>query len=151
MNRESYQLIDPAKTGPGEDDWFPMSVVSVQGDYLVCNPFNPGGIPFLPATPANPNTNRTVYVMKPWKIQRTPWDGQTDSEGTSYSYSTNAKRTATNGSTTETQYITTDYQVGDLIWAKIVNYTWALQAGPGEGIATSWLDVNNDARAWAVR
>jgi hypothetical protein len=120
-----------------------FSIASVQNDYLVCNPMN--GDDTVNTTPG---TSR--YILKPWTLSQTPFDGKTVN-GVAYTYTSHSQRTAVSGSTTETQLITQDYFAGALIYAELIQPKVKLVGGPGDGHYTGLLDANNDARAWAVQ
>lgn len=122
---------------------FPYSIASEQGDYLVCNPLNGDGT-------VNMNVGTERYILKPWTLRTTPFEGFTVN-GVTYAYTDVNERTATDGSTTETQLITQDYYAGALIYAVLVQPKVLLQGGPGHGKYTGLLDANNDGRAWAVQ
>lgn len=137
-NRDHHDLR-PANFDP-DRPWRLFIISSVEGDYLVVNPVNGDG---------STNTKRTRYVLKPWTLRRTPFDGKTVNS-VSYTYIDNATRTAT-GSATETQLITQDYFAGAQIYARPIQPKVKLTAGAGSGKYTGLLDVNVDARAWAVQ
>ena len=60
-----------------------------------------------------------VNVALPYILQRTPFDGQVIG-GITYTYTNNFTRTATDGSTVETQKITPDYLINEEIVAVAV-------------------------------
>jgi hypothetical protein len=138
--REGLATVRPANVDP-QRVLTPYQVVSVEGDYLVCNPFNGDG---------SVNTGRKRYVLKPWTLQKTPFDGKTINSIT-YTYTSNTQRTAVNGSTSETQLITQDYFAGAKIYAVLIEGKVNLPAGAGAGKFTNKIDANLDARAWAVQ
>lgn len=119
-----------------------FQVVSVQTDYLVCNPLD--GATGVASTDV-------VNVALPYLLRRTPFDGSTR-EGISYTYTSNIQRTASDGSDTETQVIVPSYAAGDSIFAMrgVLRGTGAvLVDGNNNTTALDWIDMNFDGRAWA--
>jgi len=117
-----------------------FKVVSVQADYLVCNPYD--GI--------EAGTD-AAYVALPYLLRRSPFDG-TMRAGITYTYTSNIQRTASDGSDTETQVIVPSYEVGDLIFAvQGVTRGTAAESTDAANITKplDWLDLNTDGRAWA--
>jgi hypothetical protein len=100
-------------------------------------------------------------IMKPYKLRKTPFDGQTIAiEGTDITFAYNADnvtRTADDDTTVETQKITPSYDVrvtdgyrGDEILAIFVGITPGFTAGTGDVKDPAiWHDMNTDGRAWA--
>lgn len=131
--REGYKLTSPAKQQ--EIAARKLRVLSVGDDYLVCNPVDDQGEAI----------DVTIYVVRPYTLQRSPWDGQTDASGISYVYTGNAARTATRGTVSEDQLITPDYNTNDIIYAELTPETWFLSNGK----QTRLMDANRDGRAWA--
>jgi len=110
-------------------------LVSVAGDYLVCEPFD-GTEP----------TGPTVFVAKNYILRRNPFDGKSRN-GITYNYTSDVSRTASSLGDTEDQVVVDPYVAGDEIWA-----TYAPTGGTGvqAGDETvEWLDDNRDGRAWA--
>lgn len=140
MIREANPLARAA-LDPDRSPLRRMSIVSVQNDYLECHPFDPNG---------SANTSRTKYVMKPWTLRRVPFDGKTDAAGVSYTYSSTTERIATRSSTTEDQFITPNYNVGDEFYAILTAERHTLSGGPGDKKVTRLVDANLDGRAWAT-
>lgn len=92
--------------------------------------------------------NKTITVMKPYSLRRTPFDNQTVN-GIDYVYSTDILRVATgivdSVSVDEIQMVTPDYVVGDSIVIHKMN------APVTVGTDNHWFkDKNVDARVWAV-
>lgn len=110
-----------------------MEIQSVQGDYLVCRTLDASGT-------QGPND---VYVLKPWTLRQTPFDGQTVN-GVSYAYSDASNRTATAGDEEEDQQITQDYYTGAVIYVMDSDASVEVVAG----VFARVIDVNVDARAW---
>lgn len=114
-----------------------FKVVSVQGDYLVCNPYDS-----LAAA-----TNQTVLVAKPYLLRQTPFDGSSR-DGVTYTYTDGTQRSADDGSETETQLITPSYVSGDIIYA-IRNISGKTDTYDTLSLIIEWLDLNVDGRSWA--
>jgi len=114
---------------------FDAIIKSVTADYLTCKE--------LDADDAE--TGDTLYVMKPWLMRRSVFDGQTVNN-VSYTYSSDTERVATpSGGDPEDQLVTQDYYIG----AKIIVGTKKTESDAG-GNATQYYDVNDSGRAWAV-
>lgn len=134
QDRESYQVVSPALS-PDKATGRQLRLVSVGDDYLLCNPVGTDGEPI----------DVNIYVMKPWTMRRSPFDGQTDAAGISYTYASNTQRTATRADVTEVQLITPDYSGGDVIYAELCAELFLLS----NGHQTRLMDSNRDGRAWA--
>lgn len=113
-------------------------IKSVGADWLVCRKFS--GFD-TNATEAAEDT----FVAKPFLLRRAPFDGLTHN-GINYVYTTDVERVA---DTTETQVVTPPFVVDDIIYAQVVYNGPVLDIDAS--VATFWLDVNVDARAWAVK
>ncbi len=85
-----------------------------------------------------------ITVALPWLLRQTPFNGQTYN-GVTYTYTGLHVRTATAGQDSETQRVTPDYVLGDIIYC-------ARQVQGGSGVALSMpsLDLNVDGRCWAA-
>ena len=105
------------------------------GDYLACHPIKADG---------TVNIGVTVNVMKPWTLRRTPFDGILI-DGVTCTYSDDATRSATDGTSTETQKITPTYTPGDMI---CVEALWPPETISGSPVRL--IDSNMDGRAWAA-
>ncbi len=81
-----------------------------------------------------------IYILKPWTLRRTPFDGQTVN-GVTYVYSSNTARVA-DGS--EAQIVTQDYFTGAVIFARPINVSIEVETG----IFANMIDSNVDARLW---
>jgi len=130
-----------------------MVVKSVQPDHLICRRLKPNG----------EEGSLDVYVLKPWTLRRTPFDGLTIGEKT-YTYHSNTARTVTRGDSededaeSEYQRITPDYATIDngdgidcVIFAAMTDVLGQLD--PEDVYSdehTLLVDVNVDGRAWAV-
>ena len=111
-----------------------MVITDEAGDYLICDSWDgatQGGEQFI--------------VAKPYLLQQSTLDGQTDAQGNSYAFTGIDAVTVTNGTDTEDWEVTMDYNIGDLIYA----------AGSIRGgidcptAAADYIDLNIDGRAWA--
>lgn len=111
-------------------------VKSIENDYLVCRTYD-----------GTTEGADDINVAKPWDLRRTPFHGVAVN-GITCTYSSAIARSATNGTTTESQVITPPYFVNCEIWAFVAS-------GGGTGVTVSseqlvWQDVNVSGRAWAV-
>jgi len=117
-----------------------MAIQSVGPDHLVCRRLDPDGTP----------GTLDVFVLKPWTLRRTPFDGQTLA-GKTYVYQDDATRTVSADDAEEAQAITPDYAAGDVIFAAVTD---ALGQIDVEDVHTPdrtvLVDANVDGRAWAV-
>jgi hypothetical protein len=116
-----------------------FAVQSVEGDYLVCHAIT------LDADGEQAEGTQDIYVAKPWLL-RTSITERTTSDGViMYTYASHVERTAILDAETETQRITPDYAVGDLILAVrgIVGGT-QVQV---DGVPLQYMDIT--PRAWA--
>ena len=107
-----------------------LVVKSVGADHLVCRTLDATGT----------EGTSDVYVLKPWLLRRTPFDGLSVN-GVSYSYSTNSYRTAGGE---EEQEITQEYYADCVIYAMDID----VSVDVGGGIYCAAVDVNVDGRAW---
>lgn len=107
-----------------------MQIQSDQGDYLICRSLDAAG---------NVGTG-DIFVLKPWILRRTPFDGLTVN-GTAYVYSSNGERLADG---TETQKITQDYFAG----AEITAIPLGLVIEIATDVFAQLIDMNDSARAW---
>jgi hypothetical protein len=115
-----------------------MVVVSDEGDYLECHNLNALGV----------EGTQTIYVLKPWYLRRSPFDGETVG-GYSYVYSSNYERARTEDDSTaseELQIIDPLYFEDCVIYAAKMN----LSVEVDTDIFSSWIDVNLDARRWIL-
>lgn len=136
-------------------------IFGVKPDYLECNSYT---VSFNGSTRSVTIGSATVLVAKNYKCRRTPFDGHLIPDATvgniSYTYDlTNrpdgTRRTASGQGFTEVQVVIPQYLKsvgtfydGDLIIAieNPVGGTGVLDASGNE---ITWLDKNNDGRAWA--
>lgn len=125
---------------PGYGIVHQFKIVSIQGNYLTCNPYD--GVNAAPA-------GIVVYIAKPTQL-RSSIASRAETEGTvtytSYS-SDGQQRTATRGATTETQIVTPRYLAGDIIYA-VRGVVGKLPLN-GDSEMIEHLDINADGRAWA--
>src|SRR3990167_8939874 len=94
-----------------------FKIVSISDNYLTCNPVTP---------PTTADTSQTVYVAKPWQFRRIVLDGASvtyqNGQAISYIYASGREREADDGTDTETQVMTPDYFVGEILLA-VSGYT----------------------------
>lgn len=117
-------------------------VKSVNADTLTCHEYD-----------GTTEGNSDITVAKPWRLRRTPFDGQTivftDENGSNYSatyvYSSNVSRQVTIGSVIENQVVIPRFKIDfDIIFAD--------QPSNGTGLTdVIWCDTNRDGRAWAKK
>lgn len=110
---------------------------SVEADHLVC---------------AEVGGADGILIAKPWRLRRTPFDGQAitfddENGGTytvNYTYTTSIKRTVRIGqSFTEVQVVIPRYKPD-------FDYIFAMSAENGTGVTdVDLIDINADGRAWA--
>ncbi len=117
---------------------FQARIVVIAVDWLECNvyQFIEGGASW---------TGPSQFVVGlPWLLRQTPFDGQTYN-GVSYTYTGIHVRTATAGPDSETQRITPDYVLGDVIY--VGRY---IRGGTGISQNLESIDLNLDGRCWAA-
>lgn len=85
-----------------------------------------------------------ITAARPYLLRRTPFDGQVYN-GITYTYIDQDTRTATDGSTVETQRITPDYVLGDIIYV-----VREVLGGTAVSVSLRALDLNVDGRCWAA-
>lgn len=112
-----------------------LRVKEIKDDYLICHYYN-----------NDIEESTDIYVLKPWTLRRTPFDGQTVN-GISYAYSDNSTRVATKDTIVETQYITPDYNIDDIIYAERAN----IEVDIGGGILATLVDNGADGRSWMFK
>jgi hypothetical protein len=119
----------PSKGKAGAVAVVAFTLVSHELDYLVCTDVN----------------GNTVNVAKPYELRSTPFDGNTIN-GVTYTYASSSEREATDGTDTETQFITPNYVVGADIYASKIRSGTGVSTGGGDPI----LYIETDqGRAWA--
>lgn len=121
-------------------------VVEIFDDYLGVCGWNP-----VTQTPDLDGETITGYVAKPYYLQRDPWDGETveyqNAQSIQYAYSNGYTRTATDTGTAEveTQIVTPNWFVGDVI---------RVTRGSTNVVVSSnrlkFMDINHHARVWAA-
>lgn len=116
--------------------WY--SIVSIDKDHLVCNPWSA----------RNDNTGTSeINIAKPYHLQRTPHDGQERAYPDitlTYTYVSDNERTATDGTDTESQFITEAYYVEDKIQAIKMQTNVIVSS-----VAVNFIDINFAGRVWA--
>lgn len=111
-----------------------MSVVSNHGDYIKCKT--------LTATGTEDGDN--IYVMKPWELRRSPFDGETVG-GVAYTYSSDDERTATPSTgAPEVQTITPEYFAGAVVYAMDMEVSVEVETD----VFSALIDANLDGRKW---
>ena len=84
-------------------------VVAINDDDLQCTFY----------TPNETESGRTIYVAKPYLLQVTPFDGETidypSGQSVTYTYTNHYTRTADDGSDVETQVVTPEWFVGEIV------------------------------------
>ncbi|MDR1611882.1 MAG: hypothetical protein LBT97_03755 [Planctomycetota bacterium] len=93
-----------------------------------------------------------VYVLKPWALRCTPFDGKTIN-GMIYRYNGNMIRTVWNadGNGSEVQIITPNYEINCIIYAAMADIRGQLDPEDvSSPYRTVLVDVNVDGRAWAT-
>lgn len=146
----------PTPTLPGVSNYLRQFVVLLElDDYLVCTPHvvpNDGTllIPQVYNRSLGAGAIEIYYVVKPFLLQRTPFDGNIvsyPSMDVAYSYTGTGRRTATSqGQVDEDQLITPSYFTADIITARCgpTGYMDLL------GNYINWTDTNEGGRQWAV-
>jgi hypothetical protein len=109
-----------------------FQIESIEGDYLVCNPYD--------GTTA---VATQIKVAKPKLLRRST----TSHNGITYTYTSDSEREASDGSDTETQVIVPAYTIGDVIFA-VTNIEGDTGVVADEQYV-EWQDMNVDARAWS--
>jgi len=111
-----------------------MSVVSNHGDYIKCKALNASGS----------EDGDSIYVLKPWELRRSPFDGETVG-GVAYEYSSDDERTATPSSgAPEVQSISPEYFAGAVIYAMDTDTSVEVETDQFSKL----IDVNLDGRKW---
>jgi hypothetical protein len=111
-------------------------VRQVLEDYIVCEHYP---------------TETTVYVLKPYLLQRSHIDLQTVN-GIYYEYTDNEVRKAMSGGTEETQRVTPAYEEGNPIFGVPIDsgVSGITEVIRPNGTPLVWMDSNIDARVWAA-
>ncbi len=113
-------------------------IVVIAIDWLECNTlsFIEGG-----ASTVGPSQ---FAVALPWLLRQTPFNGQIYN-GVTYNYTGIHVRTATQAAVTETQRITPEYVLGDVIYVARL-----IRGGTGVSQNLESIDLNIDGRCWAA-
>jgi hypothetical protein len=115
-------------------------VKTVLQDTLVCAEYT-GGV----------QSTTTVEIAKPEKLRRKAYDGKTI-DSITYTFTDNTTRSATDGSSTETQVVTPKYLTErDIIYAigvgNDIGVLTEVETG-SDPVTVTLIDLNLDARAW---
>lgn len=130
----AYQRRRPDPVGQS------AQIVSIEDDYLKCQAYDE----------VTETATVTIYVAKPWMLRRTPFDGEAieypNSQTITYTYVDDRERDADDGSTNETQVMTPDYYVGEVIdvFRKRTNVI------DENDDYCRWQDRNTCGRFWAL-
>lgn len=93
-----------------------------------------------------------VFVSKPPKLRRTPWDGAIvviRGKEITYNYtSIDSRRASSLGETDEDQFIVEPYQAGDIIDILRVTRPTGVAVVDQAGGSIKRLDLNTDGRMW---
>lgn len=170
-DRIMLSLSNPNPQFPDESLYTKQFVVLQEfDDYLLCTPYAPvsfDGANFAPPTYFQnllAGNADTIYVAKPFLLQRAPWDqninGQvnpvilntdpsvsTANKSVIYKYTSIGYRKAyqaVTGAFFQNEFITPNYFLGDIITAGAVQ---SPISGPS-GEQIEWMDMNTAARSW---
>lgn len=134
VNKPLIGVSAPTQSRPfGKSGGAPVAILTLvthADDYLEC-------------TDADANT---VYVAKPAELRRTTYDGNTVG-GITYTYVDETERSATDGVTTEDQFITPAYYTGCEIYGIKVSGNDTGITG-GDSLPCAYVEINQ-GRAWA--
>ena len=115
-------------------------IVTIHDDYLACTVYDE----------RRQLAGGNVKVAKPWMLRRTPFDGiaivYPNGQTITYTYVDDRERDADDGATNETQVMTPDYYVGEVIDA-FEKMTGVLLP---DGTYAIWQDRNTCGRFWAL-
>ena len=145
VKRMSNQLVvEQQKDGyRNAVDFGTFSIVSEEADYIVCTAWN---------TVTSLAVGSTVNIAKPYLLRRTPFDGVTitfpNAQDIAYTYTENGTRTANDGTSSQSEILTPQYTVGELLIA----FT-GMSGGSGVTVSDSmlvWMDVNTGGRQWSA-
>lgn len=114
-------------------------IVTISNDYLTCTRYYE----------ADDDDGDTVYIAKPWQLRWEPFDGQTiaypSGQSVAYNLINHYTRLADDGTDTETQIMTPEYFVGEIIDA----YRRQTNVLDPAGNNITWSDLNTCGRFWA--
>lgn len=121
-------------------------ITAINDDDLTCKEYDP-------VADAAVDTSETFRVAKPPAAQMTRYDGETvayqNGQSVSYTYTDERERTADDGSSSETQVMTPDYYVGELIVAAPMTTSVTWTDGDSVVHRIVWQDINAAGRYWA--
>ncbi len=110
-----------------------FSIYQLANDYLIARTVDDTDAPLQ-------------WIAKPDDLRTT----HTSHNGVTFTYTDGSTRSATDGTTTETQVLTPPYVVGDVILALAPVVTGLRATINGTVTALNWIDLNITARQWAV-
>ena len=139
----TYCFVDSSgvhhRSPPGAGESLTAQVVAAQNDYLECKIYDE----------VSATAGVTIFVAKPWMLRRTPFHGATitylNGQSITYTYVSQRERTANDGATSETQVMTPDYYVGEVIDVIEKRTNVALP----DGSKATLQDRNTCGRFWA--
>ena len=132
----------PADVRPGQKagvTFQQFAVQEVKGDYLICHAIT------LDTDGDMLEGTQDINIAKPYLLRRSITSRTTSIGVVTYTYASDTERTATQGATSETQKITPEYAIDDLILAVrgIVGGTQVKV----DNVPLQWMDLTS--RAWA--
>lgn len=175
IQKKLFELRKPRKASgpllPVEKSPFPGTeefrlggyrIIEEKDDYLICKGLDPNAID--PFGQHAPSVIRTIKVVKPSLLQRTPWDGKTVNlivggvpTNVTFEYTgigvRIARATVDSEEAEEVQRITMDYIPGDTLIAVKIRKNDAVDGVDvysARGGRLSWVDLNMSGRCWAV-
>jgi hypothetical protein len=123
-----------------------VKVTAIQDDYLECTRYTPG----------ETTAGGSIEVARAYMLRRTPFDGSTityeNGQAVAYTYATGRSRTADDGTTSETQVLTPDYWIGEILTAvggpTGVTYEKTVD-GATATVEVLYSDITPSGRYWA--
>ena len=117
-----------------------FAVQSVEGEYLICHSIT------LDANGEMAEGTVEIKVAKPYLLRTSITERETSDGVVTYVYASATERTATLDATSETQKITPDYAVGDVILA-VRGIVGGTLVKDDDDVPLQWMDLT--PRAWA--
>ena len=138
-NRIADLLERTTGTQPGSGTGI-AQIVSIQDDYITCAYYDE----------QDDSAVGELFVARPWMLSRAPFDGAAiayeNGQTITYTYVSGRERSADDGSATETQVMTPDYYVGEILDVFPKRTGVALP----DGTFATWQDMNTCGRFWAL-